>query len=72
MEQTTVLNSESIKSLVGDKLNDLTEMMNPFYTTQKALVLASSTIKKHGGRLYYNDKSKNTQFVFEFPILQSE
>jgi C4-dicarboxylate-specific signal transduction histidine kinase len=53
-------------------------MMNPFYTTKGVgvgmglgLSLASSTMKKHGGRLYYNTKSTNTQFVLEFPILQS-
>lgn len=54
------------------------KMMNPFYTTKGVgtgmglgLSLASSTMKKHGGRLYYNTKSKNTQFVLEFPVLKT-
>ena len=62
----------------GIRSNVAKNMMNPFYTTKGVgvgmglgLSLASSTMKKHGGRLYYNIKSTNTQFVLEFPILQS-
>ena len=66
-------NGNGISSDVASK------MLNPFYTTKGVgvgmglgLALASGTMKKHGGILYYNDKSKNTQFVLEFPILESE
>jgi len=61
----------------GIRSDVATQMMNPFYTTKGVgagmglgLALAFSTMKKHGGRLYYNAKSKNTQFVLEFPILK--
>ncbi len=50
------------------------KILDPFFTTKEinkgtglGLSLSSQMIKRHGGRLYYNKFSKNTEFVVELP-----
>lgn len=55
----------------------LEKIMNPFFTTKPigqgtGLGLSSSKgiIENHSGKLYYNEKSPNTQFVVEIPYIR--
>ncbi len=51
------------------------QMMNPFFTTKEighgtglGLSISTGFVNSHGGRLYYDNNSKNTRFVMELPI----
>lgn len=50
------------------------QIFEPFFTTKNVghgtglgLSLVSETMKKHNGKIFVNQKIKNTQFVLEFP-----
>lgn len=50
------------------------KILTPFFTTKPVgrgtglgLNISAKIISEHGGRLYYNDKNPNTEFVLEFP-----
>ncbi|TNF00949.1 MAG: GHKL domain-containing protein, partial [Deltaproteobacteria bacterium] len=52
------------------------EMMNPFFTTKEigegtglGLSISSTIMQNHNGRLIFDDKSPNTKFIMEFPLL---
>jgi PAS domain S-box-containing protein len=51
------------------------QMLDPFFTTKEVgegtglgLSISSQILNNHGGRLYYNNQHKHTQFVLEFPL----
>lgn len=53
------------------------KIMNPFYTTKErgkgtglGLSLSKSIIENHEGRLFYNPRAKNTEFVIELPYMR--
>lgn len=53
------------------------KIMQPFFTTKETgkgtglgLSISKGIIEDHGGRLYYDEKSENTRFVIELPILK--
>ena len=53
------------------------KIMQPFFTTKEigqgtglGLSTAQGIIKTHHGRFFYNETSKNTQFVIQLPVVQ--
>lgn len=55
----------------------LGKIMNPFFTTKPAgqgtglgLSISKGIIENHAGKLYYNEKSSNTEFVIEIPYVR--
>lgn len=55
----------------------LEKIMNPFFTTKPAgqgtglgLSISKGIIENHSGKLYYNDKSKHTEFIIEIPYVR--
>lgn len=51
------------------------KILDPFFTTKEinrgtglGLSLSSQMIKRHGGSLYYNKLSPNTEFIIELPL----
>lgn len=51
------------------------KLMQPFFTTKEVgkgtglgLSISNGLIHRHNGHFYYNEASKNTQFVFEIPL----
>lgn len=55
----------------------LEKIMNPFFTTKPAgqgtglgLSISKGIIENHGGKLYYNNKSSNTEFIIELPYIR--
>jgi len=51
------------------------KIMQPFYTTKEVgkgtglgLSISMGIVRSHGGDLYYDPKSKNTQFVIQIPV----
>ncbi|MFN9066485.1 MAG: ATP-binding protein, partial [Bdellovibrionales bacterium] len=60
---------------LGIPADIVTRMMNPFFTTKEigkgtglGLSISKGLIEAHGGRLYYDETSKNTRFVIELPV----
>jgi len=49
------------------------KLFTPLFTTKResgtglGLVIAQKIVKAHGGAIFFNDKSKNTQFVVQLP-----
>lgn len=73
-ETLNVIVRDSGKGLAADVA---AKIMNPFYTTKErgqgtglGLSLSKSIIENHEGRLFYNSKSANTEFVIELPFLR--
>lgn len=55
------------------------KMMQPFYTTKGVgkgtglgLSISKGIIENHGGRFFYDSKSKNTCFKIELPLIQAK
>lgn len=55
------------------------KIMNPFFTTKEVgkgtglgLSISSEKIKKHGGLLYYDEKSPRTRFVISLPACSQQ
>lgn len=55
----------------------LEKIMNPFFTTKPAgqgtglgLSISKGIIENHAGKLYYNGKSSNTEFIIEIPYIR--
>lgn len=55
----------------------LDKIMNPFFTTKPAgqgtglgLSISKGIIENHGGKLYYNSNSENTEFIIELPYIR--
>ena len=60
---------------LGIPLSVADKIMEPFFTTKEVgkgtglgLSVAKGIIEGHGGEIYLNDKSKNTQFVLKLPL----
>lgn len=80
IETTTVRESLLIKikdSGAGISDEILDKIMNPFFTTKPAgqgtglgLSISKGIIENHGGKLYYNTNSENTEFIIEIPYIR--
>jgi len=76
------IEAETLKVIVRDSGTGLAadvadKIMNPFYTTKErgqgtglGLSLSKSIVENHEGRLFYNSKSANTEFVIELPYMR--
>jgi signal transduction histidine kinase len=63
----------------GIPIETLGKIMDPFFTTKPAgrgtglgLSISSTIVEEHGGRIFYDDSSKNTCFVVELPEVLNE
>jgi hypothetical protein len=73
-EKLNIIVRDSGTGLAADVAD---KIMNPFYTTKErghgtglGLSLSKSIVENHEGRLFYNSKSANTEFVIELPYIR--